>query len=153
MEDGSQGLTERALKALVSAVDEAHRRRHDYVGAEHLLLGIIAEPDSGAATVLGQLGVDSDDIRSAVSYIVRDGSATLERGFTQRAQRAITLAHDEARRLDAATAGTEHLLLGLLREGSNIAATILERLGVAFARARAVVSLLGDLGVQPNGRT
>lgn len=154
MQDSSQGLTERAQRALDSAIDEARRRRHDYVGAEHLLLGIIAEPDSGAAIVLGQLGVDSDDIRSAISYIVRDGSAMiLEPRFTQRAQRAIALARDEARRLDATTPGTEHLLLGLLREGSNIAATILERLGVAFARVRTVVSSMGDLGVEANGRT
>ena len=132
-------FTERARKVLSLAQDEAQRFNHNYIGTEHLLLGLVREGDGVAAKVLNNLGVELTKVRSAVEFIIGRGDRIVlgEIGLTPRAKKVIELAVDEARRLDHHYVGTEHLLLGLVREGEGIAAGVLESLGVTLDRARA----------------
>jgi ATP-dependent Clp protease ATP-binding subunit ClpA len=130
--------TERARKALILAQSEAFRFNHDYIGTEHLLLGLISEGDGVAAKVLATLGVELNRVRNAVEYIVGHGDRGVsgEAGLTPRAVHALALASDEARRLGHHYIGTEHLLLGLVREGEGIAAGALESLGCNLEKVR-----------------
>src|SRR5260221_1541145 len=123
-------FTERARKVLSLAQEEAQRFNHNYIGTEHLLLGLVREEDGVGAKVLQNLGVQLTTARSAVEFIIGRGDRIVlgEIGLTPRAKRVIELALDEANRLDHQYIGTEHLLLGLIREGEGIAAGVLESL-------------------------
>lgn len=132
-------FTERARKVLTLSQEEAQRFNHNYIGTEHILLGLVREGDGVAAKVLVSLGLELDRVRQAVESSMGKGERTVsgEVGLTPRAKRVIELAVDEARRLHHNYIGTEHLLLGLLREGEGIAASALEGLGVTLEKARA----------------
>ena len=138
MADRFDKFTERARRVLTLAQEEAQRFNHNYIGTEHLLLGVVREGDGVAAKVLSNLGVDLNKVRSAVEFIIGRGdrSGTGEIGLTPRAKKVIELAVDEARRLNHSYIGTEHLLLGLVREGEGVAAGVLESLGVNLERVR-----------------
>jgi ATP-dependent Clp protease ATP-binding subunit ClpC len=139
MADRFDKFTERARRVLTLAQEEAQRFNHNYIGTEHLLLGLVREGDGVAAKVLANLGVELNKVRSAVEFIIGRGDrpALGEIGLTPRAKKVIELAVDEARRLNHHYIGTEHLLLGLVREGEGIAAGVLESLGVNLERVRA----------------
>ncbi|MBI2941917.1 MAG: ATP-dependent Clp protease ATP-binding subunit, partial [Chloroflexi bacterium] len=134
-------FTERARKVLTLAQEEAQRFNHNYIGTEHLLLGLVREGDGVAAKVLSNMGVELNKVRSAVEFIIGRGDRMVmgEIGLTPRAKKVIELAVDEARRLNHHYIGTEHLLLGLVREGEGIAAGVLESLGVSLDKVRAQV--------------
>ncbi len=138
MADRFDKFTERARRVLTLAQEEAQRFNHNYIGTEHLLLGLVREGDGVAARVLSNLGVELTKVRSAVEFIIGRGDrqSTGEIGLTPRAKKVIELAVDEARRLSHSYIGTEHLLLGLVREGEGIAAGVLESLGVNLERVR-----------------
>ncbi len=131
-------FTERARKVLTLAQEEAQRFNHNYIGTEHILLGLVREGEGVAAKVLANLGVELEKVRSAVEFIIGRGERTVrgEIGLTPRAKRVIELAVDEARRLGHNYIGTEHLLLGLLREGEGVAAGVLESLGIGLEKVR-----------------
>ena len=139
MADRFDKFTERARRVLTLAQEEAQRFNHNYIGTEHLLLGLVREGEGVAAKVLGNLGVELSKVRSAVEFIIGRGDRAVlgEIGLTPRAKKVIELAVDEARRLNHHYIGTEHLLLGLVREGEGIAASVLESLGVNLERVRA----------------
>jgi ATP-dependent Clp protease ATP-binding subunit ClpA len=147
-------FTERARKVLSLAQEEAQRFLHNYIGTEHLLLGLVREGEGVAAKVLSNLGVELNEVRSAVEFIIGRGDRIVlgEIGLTPRAKKVIELAVDEARRLNHHYIGTEHLLLGLLREGEGIAVGVLESLGVNLEKARrqtlAALDDSGQKGVQ-----
>ncbi|MEJ7761252.1 MAG: ATP-dependent Clp protease ATP-binding subunit [Thermomicrobiales bacterium] len=134
-------FTERARKVLTLAQEEAQRFNHNYIGTEHLLLGLVREGDGVAARVLSNMGVQLPKVRSAVEFIIGRGETMImgDIGLTPRAKKVIELAVDEARRLNHHYIGTEHLLLGLVREGEGIAAGVLESLGVNLEKVRAQV--------------
>jgi len=139
MADRFDKFTERARRVLTLAQEEAQRFNHNYIGTEHLLLGLVREGDGVAAKVLSNLGVELTKVRSAVEFIIGRGDTRTagEIGLTPRAKKVIELAVEEARRLSHHYIGTEHLLLGLVREGEGIAASVLESLGVNLERVRA----------------
>ena len=139
MVDRFDKFTERARRVLTLAQEEAQRFNHNYIGTEHLLLGLVREGDGVAAKVLGNLGVELNKVRSAVEFIIGRGDRAVvgDIGLTPRAKKVIELAVDEARRLNHHYIGTEHLLLGLVREGEGIAAGVLESLGVNLEKVRA----------------
>jgi ATP-dependent Clp protease ATP-binding subunit ClpC len=138
MADKFDRFTVRARKVLTLAQEEAQRLRHNYIGTEHLLLGLVREGEGLAAKVLTALDVDLDMARNRVEAIIGRGRSVVtgEIRLTPRAKKVMELAVDEARRLNHHYIGTEHLLLGLLREGSGIGAGVLEDLGVSLNRAR-----------------
>src|SRR4030067_2277509 len=129
-------FTERARRVLTAAQEEAQHLNHNYIGTEHILLGLIREEEGVAAKVLVSMGVTLSKVRSAVEYIIGRGekASTGEIGLTTRAKRAIELAIDEARHLGHNYIGTEHLLLGVLREGSGIANDVLHSFGITLER-------------------
>lgn len=131
-------FTERARKVLSLAQEEAQRFQHNYIGTEHLLLGLVREEEGVAAKVLLKLGVELNRVREAVEFIIGRGDRIVlgEIGLTPRAKKVIELAIDEARSMKHHYIGTEHLLLGLVREGEGIAAGVLESLGVRLERVR-----------------
>jgi ATP-dependent Clp protease ATP-binding subunit ClpC len=131
-------FTDRARKVLTLAQDEAQRFNHNYLGTEHLLLGLVREGEGVAARVLENMNVELSKVRTAVEFIIGRGDRPVvgEVGLTPRAKRVIELAIDEARRLGHNYIGTEHLLLGLVREGEGIAAGVLESLGVNLDKVR-----------------
>ena len=131
-------FTDRARKVLTLAQDEAQRFNHNYIGTEHLLLGLVREGEGVAARVLENMNVELSKVRTAVEFIIGRGDRPVvgEVGLTPRAKRVIELAIDEARRLGHNYIGTEHLLLGLVREGEGIAAGVLESLGVNLDKVR-----------------
>src|SRR5579883_2053763 len=133
-------FTERARKVLSLAQEEAQRFNHNYIGTEHLLLGLVREGEGVAAKVLSNLGVELNKVRSAIEFIIGRGDRVVlgEIGLTPRAKKVIELAVEEARRLDHHYIGTEHILLGLVREGEGIAAGVLESLGVNLEKVRQV---------------
>jgi len=142
-------FTERARKVLTLAQEEAQRFNHNYIGTEHILLGLVREGDGIAARVLANLGIELPKVRSAVEFIIGRGDRMVvgEIGLTPRAKKVIELAVDEARRLNHTYIGTEHLLLGLVREGEGIAAGVLESLGVSLEKVRTqVVQVLNSSG-------
>ena len=141
-------FSERARRALTRAQEEAQHFGHNYIDTEHVLLGLIAEEDSVASQVLTNLGVSVSKVRSAVEFIVGRGGRpnTGEVGLTPRAKKVIELAVDEARRLNHSYIGTEHLLLGLLREREGSAAGVLESFGVTLERVLAETNKLVNQG-------
>ena len=132
-------FSERARRVLTIAQEEARQLNHNYIGTEHILLGLVREEEGVAAKVLINLGVALSKVRSAVEFIIGRGekASTNETGLTPRAKRVIELAIDEARNLGHNYIGTEHLLLGLLREGEGVAAGVLDSLGITLERVRA----------------
>ena len=143
-------FSERARRVLSLAQEEAQRFNHNYIGTEHVLLGLVRETDGVAAKVLANLGVELNKVRSAVEFIIGRGerSATGEIGLTPRAKKVIELAVDEARRLNHHYIGTEHLLIGLMREGEGVAAGVLESLGVNLDKVRGETSRILTQTVQ-----
>ncbi|HEX5546335.1 MAG TPA: Clp protease N-terminal domain-containing protein, partial [Ktedonobacterales bacterium] len=140
MNDKFDKFTERARLALSLAQDEAQKLNHNYMGTEHLLLGLTREEerDAPSTKILEYLGIRPEAVRAAVLHILGHGDRLVlgEIGLTPRAKKVMELAVDEARRLNHHYIGTEHLLLGLIREGDGIAAGVLESLGVNLERAR-----------------
>lgn len=141
-------FTERARRSIVLAQEEAQRLGNNYIGTEHLLLGIISEGESVAAKVLENLGISLQKVRQEVETLVgKSGKSTQqEMVFTPRAKRVIELAFEEARALTHNYIGTEHLLLGLIREGEGVAARVLSNLGVESSKIRSEITKL--LGVE-----
>ena len=141
-------FTDRVRKVLAMARDEAIRLQHDYVGTEHILLGLIREGEGVAAAVLTNLNVDLDQVNERVEESVRKGKATIALGelpYTSRAKKVLEFAMAEARELNHSYVGTEHLLLGLLREEKGIAAQVLNALGISLEEARAeTLKVLGS---------
>ncbi len=140
-------FTEKAIKVIMLAQEEARRLGHNFVGTEQVLLGLIGEGTGVAAKTLKSMGVNLKDARIEVEKIIGRGSGfvAVEIPFTPRAKRVLELSWDEARQLGHNYIGTEHLLLGLIREGEGVAARVLENLGVDLNKIRAnVVKMLGD---------
>jgi len=135
-------FSERARRVLTLAQEEARHFNHSYIGTEHILLGLVREEEGVAAKVLVNLGVGLPKVRSAVEFIIgrSEKAGSGEIGLTPRAKRVIELAIDEARHLGHNYIGTEHLLLGLLREGDGVAAGVLDSLGVTLERTRAEIA-------------
>ncbi|GAC1392440.1 MAG: hypothetical protein NVSMB38_15960 [Ktedonobacteraceae bacterium] len=131
-------FNEQARDVLTLAQEEAQRFQHNYIGTEHLLLGLVREEKGIATQVLKNLGVELSQVRRDIESIIGRGDRIVlgEIGITPRAKKVIELAVDEARRLNHYYVGTEHLLLGLIREGEGIAAGVLESLGVDLKKAR-----------------
>ncbi len=131
-------FSERARRVLSLAQEEAQRFNHNYIGTEHILLGLVRETEGVAALVLSNLNVELVKVRSAVEFIIGRGERPTpgEIGLTPRAKKVIELAVDEARRLSHHYIGTEHLLIGLMREGEGVAAGVLESLGVSLEKVR-----------------
>ncbi|HEX7735954.1 MAG TPA: Clp protease N-terminal domain-containing protein [Ktedonobacteraceae bacterium] len=130
-----------ACRALSLAQEEAQRFQHNYIGTEHLLLGLVRLDESVVGQVLNRLGIELAKVRSSVEFIIGHGDRIVlgEIGLTPRAKKVVELAVDEARLLRHGYIGTEHILLGLVREGQGIAAGVLESLGVKLERVRAAV--------------
>ena len=141
-------FTERARKVIILAKEEARRFNHDYIGTEHILLGLIREGEGVAAAVLQKLEVSLENIRLEIEKLVQPGPTTQIIGdipFTPRAKKALELAAEEARSLGHNYIGTEHLLLGLIREGEGIASQVLLNLGLDLNSVRnEVMGLLGS---------
>src|SRR6202165_4209682 len=137
-----------AQRVLTLAQDEAIRFNHNYIGTEHLLLGLVREGEGVAARVLDSLGVELSKVRTAVEFIIGRGDSTTspsEITLSPRTKKVIELAIDEARKLGHSHVGTEHLLLGLVREGEGIASGVLESLGVSLEKVRhQVIATLGQ---------
>ena len=140
-------FTEKAIKVIMLAQEEARRLGHNFVGTEQVLLGLIGEGTGVAAKTLKSMGVNLKDARAEVEKIIGRGSGfvAVEIPFTPRAKRVLELSWDEARQLGHNYIGTEHLLLGLIREGEGVAARVLENLGVDLNKIRTnVVKILGE---------
>src|SRR5258706_2448723 len=152
-------FTDRVRKVLQMAREEAARLHHEYVGTEHILLGLIREGEGVAAAVLTNLNVDLEEIQQKIEETVKKGKAAAAAGpdlpYTSRAKKVLELAMSEARELNHSYVGTEHLLLGLLREEKGIAAQVLTDAGVNLEQARAeTLRLLGSempSGPAPSG--
>ncbi|WP_216831110.1 ATP-dependent protease ATP-binding subunit ClpC [Alkalihalobacterium elongatum] len=152
-------FTERAQKVLALAQEEAIRLGHNNIGTEHILLGLIREGEGIAAKALQALGLGSDKIQNEVETLIgtgQEGTKTIH--YTPRAKKVIELSMDEARKLGHSYVGTEHILLGLIREGEGVAARVLNNLGVSLNKARQqVLQLLGSSeasgGNQQSGNT
>jgi len=133
-------FSERARRVLSLSQEEALRFNHNYIGTEHILLGLVRETEGVAARVLSNLGIELTKVRSAVEFIIGRGEKPVSGeniGLTPRAKRVIELAVDEARRMSHHYIGTEHLLIGLMREGEGVAAGVLESLSVTLDKVRA----------------
>src|SRR5437667_7272616 len=141
-------FNDRAKRGLALAQDEAIRFNHNYIGTEHLLLGLVREGEGVAARVLDSLGVELSKVRTAVEFIIGRGDSTTspsEITLSPRTKKVIELAIDEARKLGHSHVGTEHLLLVLVREGEGIASGVLESLGVSLEKVRhQVIATLGQ---------
>ena len=148
-------FTERARRVLSLAQEEAQRFNHNYIGTEHILLGLVRETDGVAARVLSNLGVELQKVRAAVEFIIGRGERTApgEIGLTPRAKKVIELAVDEARRLNHHHIGTEHLLIGLMREGEGVAAGVLESLGINLDKVRGETSSILSRSSQSSQRS
>ena len=149
-------FTERVRKVLQMAREEAQRLHHEYVGTEHILLGLIREGEGVAAAVLENLNVDLDEVQQKIEETVKKGKAVQATGpdlpYTSRAKKVLELAMSEARELNHSYVGTEHLLLGLLREEKGIAAQVLTEAGVNLDAARTeTLRLLGTEMPQQGG--
>ncbi|MEW5894297.1 MAG: ATP-dependent Clp protease ATP-binding subunit [Candidatus Omnitrophota bacterium] len=141
-------FTERARKVIIYAKEEARHFNHDYIGTEHLLLGLVKEGEGVAAAVLQKMGVDLETIRIEVEKLVQLGPETQVMGdipFTPRSKKALELAAEEARSLGHNYIGTEHLLLGLVKEGEGMAYRVLLNLGIDLERLRMeIMEILGS---------
>ena len=149
-------FSERARRVLSLAQEEAQRFNHNYIGTEHILLGLVRETEGVAAKVLANLSVELVKVRSAVEFIIGRGERPTpgEIGLTPRAKKVIELAVDEARRLGHHYIGTEHLLIGLMREGEGVAAGVLESLGVSLDKVRAETNrILSQSASQSSSQT
>lgn len=148
-------FTERAQKVLALSQEEAIRLRHNNIGTEHILLGLVQEGEGIAAKALYGLGLSAEKIQSEVENLIgkgQDSGQTIH--YTPRAKKVIELSMDEARKLGHSYVGTEHILLGLIREGEGVAARVLNNLGVSLNKARQqVLQLLGsnETGNHPGG--
>ena len=145
-------FTEKAIKVIMLAQEEARRLGHNFVGTEQLLLGLIGEGTGVAAKTLKSMGINLKDARVEVEKIIGRGSGfvAVEIPFTPRAKRVLELSWDEARQLGHNYIGTEHLLLGLIREGEGVAARVLENSGVDLNKIRSnVIKILGESKPQP----
>jgi ATP-dependent Clp protease ATP-binding subunit ClpC len=161
----SNRFTDRVQRVIIIAQEEAKRLNHDYVGTEHILLGLVAIGEGVAAKVLINLGIDLRKLRTEVEKLVGTGDNVMLLGeipFTPRAKKVLELAVEEAQSMGHTYVGTEHLLLGLLREEEGIAARVLENLGVRINDVREeVINLMGEgsetgqqqAGGQPRGKT
>jgi ATP-dependent Clp protease ATP-binding subunit ClpA len=162
--DGGMGpfdrFNDRAKRVFALAQDEAVRFNHNYIGTEHILLGLIREGEGVAARVLDSLGVDLVKVRKAVEFIIGRGDTTTtpsEITLSPRTKKVIELASDEARKLGHSHVGTEHILLGIVREGEGIASGVLESLGLSLEKVRhLVIATLGqqhpeEASVPPRG--
>ncbi|MGD0794738.1 MAG: ATP-dependent Clp protease ATP-binding subunit [Dehalococcoidales bacterium] len=147
-------FSERARRVLTIAQEEARSLNHSYIGTEHILLGLVREEEGVAARVLVNLGIGLGKVRSAVEFIIGRGDkpGTGETGLTPRAKKVIELAIDEARQMGHNYIGTEHLLLGLLREGEGVASSVLDSFGITLERARAEVSHILTQNAPPRSR-
>src|SRR6266478_4471742 len=134
-------FTDRVRKVLQMAREEAARLHHEYVGTEHILLGLIREGEGVAAAVLTNLNVDLEEIQQKIEETVKKGKAAAAAGpdlpYTSRAKKILELSMSEARELNHSYVGTEHLLLGVLREEKGIGAQVLMNLGLTLERVRA----------------
>ena len=141
-------FTERARKVIILAKEEARRFNHDYIGTEHLLLGLVREGEGVAAAVLQKLGISLENIRIEIEKLVQPGPSTQVLGdipFTPRAKKVLELSVEEARSLGHNYIGTEHLLLGLIKEGEGVASQVLVNLGLDLEKVRnEVMGLLGS---------
>lgn len=149
-------FTEKAIKVIMLAQEEARRLGHNFVGTEQILLGLIGEGTGVAAKVLKSMGVNLKDARIEVEKIIGRGSGfvAVEIPFTPRAKRVLELSLEEARQLGHNYIGTEHLLLGLIREGEGVAARVLENLGVDLTKVRTqVIRMLGETAEVAAGST
>ncbi len=154
-------FTEKAIKVIMLAQEEARRLGHNFVGTEQILLGLIGEGTGVAAKVLKSMGVNLKDARVEVEKIIGRGSGfvAVEIPFTPRAKRVLELSLEEARQLGHNYIGTEHLLLGLIREGEGVGARVLDNLGVDLSKVRTqVIRMLGETaevaaGSSSQGRT
>ncbi|HTY81523.1 MAG TPA: ATP-dependent Clp protease ATP-binding subunit [Dehalococcoidales bacterium] len=148
-------FSERARRVLTIAQEEARSLNHSYIGTEHILLGLVREEEGVAARVLVNLGIGLGKVRSAVEFIIGRGDkpGTGETGLTPRAKKVIELAIDEARQMGHNYIGTEHLLLGLLREGEGVASSVLDSFGITLERARAEVTHILTQTAPPSTRT
>ncbi|WP_094585195.1 ATP-dependent Clp protease ATP-binding subunit [Synechococcus sp. BO 8801] len=147
-------FTEKAIKVIMLAQEEARRLGHNFVGTEQILLGLIGEGTGVAAKVLKSMGVNLKDARVEVEKIIGRGSGfvAVEIPFTPRAKRVLELSLEEARQLGHNYIGTEHLLLGLIREGEGVAVRVLENLGVDLAKVRTqVIRMLGETAEVASG--
>jgi ATP-dependent Clp protease ATP-binding subunit ClpA len=151
-------FTDRARKVMQLARDEAHRFNHEYIGTEHMLLGLVRDGQSVAANVLKNMGVELKRIREEVEKLVQHGSERVAKGtlsLTPRAKRVLELSLEESRNLGHNYIGTEHLLLGVLREYEGVAAHVLMNLGVKLEAAKdEVLNVLnkGPREKAPEGR-
>ena len=146
-------FTDRARKVLILAQQEAAKYGHGYIGTEHLLLGLLREGEGVASKALNSLGLEIDSVRLQVESILGKGQEqATDIGYTPRAKKVIELAMEEALRLGHNYVGTEHILLGLIREGEGIAAQVLAGLGVDINLMRQrVIEMLG--GYSMSGQT
>jgi hypothetical protein len=143
-------FTERAKKVLTLAQEEAERSQHSYIGTEHLLLGLLKEGDGLAARVLKNLGVEIETVRQTIESVLGRNERIIIQQIipTSRVKKVIEISFEEAQRMGHKYVGTEHLLFGLLIEGENIAAHVLQDLGVTLKKARAEVERLLASGAQ-----
>jgi len=137
-ERGKRAFTERGLQALTLAQEEARRLRHDHAGSEHILLGLIRDRGGLAAETLSSLGIDLTVVREQVEDILGRGRSEPPEqiSYTPRARRVLDLAQLEAMQMGHGRIGTEHILLGLIREGRNVAAQVVVTLGADLSRVR-----------------
>ena len=148
------GRFKRAQKSAIPCRDEARRLGHPAVGTEHLLLGLLREGDGIAARALQALGVNLDKVRKEVEKIVVPGDLKSgeEIGLTPRAKKVLELAQEEGRKHGVSYVGTEHILLGLIREGEGVAARVLVSQGLTLEKLRREVLMqLGGIGPMPQG--
>jgi ATP-dependent Clp protease ATP-binding subunit ClpC len=141
-------FTDRARQALTDAQAAAARFDQNYIGPQHILLGVIGVDGDAGAKVLVNLGVELPKVRTAVEFLIDAGQRPVvgEVGLTPAAKHVIELAIDEARRMEHRYLGTEHLLLGIVRQGDSVAAGVLESLGVNLGDARREVLRLAPMG-------
>ncbi|HKY52241.1 MAG TPA: Clp protease N-terminal domain-containing protein [Candidatus Limnocylindria bacterium] len=148
-------FNDRAKRVLALAQDEAIRFNHNYIGVEHLLLGLVREGEGVAARVLDSFGVELSKVRTAVEFTIGRGDSTTspsEITLSPRTKRVIELAIDEARKLGHSAVGTEHLLLGIVREGGSVATGVLESLGVDLLKVRhQVIATMGQAAARTSG--
>jgi ATP-dependent Clp protease ATP-binding subunit ClpC len=147
-------FTERAQKVIAYAQEEARRLKHNVVGTEHLLMGLLREREGIAGKALKNMGLDLDKVRQQIEMMIGLGPFTIQGpiGYTPRAKRVMELALDESRKLGHNYVGTEHILLGLIREGEGVAAQILSNFGISVEKAQAeVMNLLGVDGKSQAG--
>ena len=146
-------FTERAQKVILLAQEEAKKLNHDYLGTEHLLLGLVALGEGVAAVALNNLGIDLRKLRQEVEKAIGIGENILLLGeipFTPRAKKVLELSVEEAQDMGHNYVGTEHILLGLIREGEGVAARVLSSLGINLEKLKAeIVNILGEIGAAP----